>query len=99
VDAGQGLHADRADVPRHGQRHHRVADSAPGRVQPAAADRSGPELNPTENIWSSLKRSMANLAPGSITDLHRIAKNRLKAMQYKPALIDGFLTATGLAPP
>jgi hypothetical protein len=58
-----------------------------------------PELNPTENIWSSLKRSMANLAPGNITDLHRIAKNRLKAMQYKPALIDGFLTATGLVPP
>ena len=25
-----------------------------------------------------------------ITDLHRTTKNRLKAMQYKPALIDGF---------
>ena len=58
-----------------------------------------PELNPTENIWSSLKRSMANLAPGNITDLHRITKNRLKAMQYKPDPIDGFLAATGLAPP
>ncbi|WP_203843841.1 transposase [Winogradskya humida] len=58
-----------------------------------------PELNPTENIWSNLKRSMANLAPGSITDLQRTTKNRLKAMQYKPTLIDGFLAATGLAPP
>ena len=58
-----------------------------------------PELNPTENIWSSLKRSMANLAPGNITDLHRITKNRLKAMQYKPDPIDGFRAATGLAPP
>jgi putative transposase len=58
-----------------------------------------PELNPTENIWSSLKRSMANLAPGTITDLARIAKNRLKGMQYQPTLIEGFLTATGLAPP
>lgn len=58
-----------------------------------------PELNPTENIWSSLKRSMANLAPGSITDLARIARNRLKGMQYNPALIDGFLAATGLIPP
>jgi hypothetical protein len=56
-------------------------------------------LNPTENIWSSLKRSMANLAPGGITDLQRTTKNRLKAMQYKPNLIDGFLAATGLAPP
>jgi hypothetical protein len=58
-----------------------------------------PELNPTENIWSNLKRGMANLAPGSITDLARIARNRLKGMQYQPALIDGFLTATGLSPP
>jgi DDE superfamily endonuclease len=58
-----------------------------------------PELNPTENIWSNLKRGMANLAPGSITDLVRVTKNRLKGMQYKPALIDGFLAATGLVPP
>jgi hypothetical protein len=58
-----------------------------------------PELNPTENIWSNLKRSMANLAPGSITDLARIARNRLKGMQYQPTLIDGFLAATGLIPP
>lgn len=58
-----------------------------------------PELNPTENIWSNLKRSMANLAPGSINDLARITRNCLKTMQYKPALIDGFLAATGLIPP
>jgi hypothetical protein len=58
-----------------------------------------PELNPTENIWSNLKRGMANLAPGSITDLARIARNRLKGMQYQAALIDGFLAATGLIPP
>ncbi|WP_345143331.1 hypothetical protein [Dactylosporangium darangshiense] len=30
---------------------------------------NAPELNPTETVWSSLKRSMANLAPGSIKDL------------------------------
>jgi len=58
-----------------------------------------PELNPTENMWSSLKRGMANLAAGTIDDLARIAKNRLKRMQYKPTLADGFLAATGLAPP
>ncbi|WP_433080082.1 hypothetical protein ACQP1P_41970 [Dactylosporangium sp. CA-052675] len=27
------------------------------------------ELNPAETVWSSLKRSTANLAPGSIKDL------------------------------
>jgi hypothetical protein len=56
-------------------------------------------LNPTENIWSSMKRGMANLAAGTIDDLTRITRNRLKRMQYRPALADGFLAATGLAPP
>jgi hypothetical protein len=58
-----------------------------------------PELNPTETAWSSLKRAMANLAPGSIKDLARITKNRLKSMQYQPDLITGFLGSTGLIPP
>ncbi len=58
-----------------------------------------PELNPTENIWSSMKRGMANLAADTIDDLTRITRNRLKSMQYRPALADGFLAATGLAPP
>ncbi|MFC0531665.1 winged helix-turn-helix domain-containing protein [Phytohabitans kaempferiae] len=58
-----------------------------------------PELNPAESVWSSLKRAMANLAPGGITELARITKNRLKSMQYQPTLINGFLTATGLHPP
>ena len=58
-----------------------------------------PELNPTENMWSSLKRGMANLASGGIDDLVRVTRNRLKRMQYRPTLADGFLAATGLAPP
>lgn len=58
-----------------------------------------PELNPVENMWSSLKRGMANLAPGSIDDLLRVAKNRLKRMQYQPTLAFGFLATSGLAPP
>ena len=58
-----------------------------------------PQLNPTENIWSNLKRGMANLTAGTTDDLIRITKNRLKRMQYQPTLADGFLAATGLAPP
>ncbi|HWH01062.1 MAG TPA: winged helix-turn-helix domain-containing protein [Pilimelia sp.] len=58
-----------------------------------------PELNPVENMWSNLKRAMANLAPGGIDDLLRVAKNRLKRMQYRPALAHGFLATSGLAPP
>ncbi|MGC4893432.1 transposase [Micromonospora sp. DT31] len=58
-----------------------------------------PELNPVENMWSSLKRSMANLALGDIDDLLRVAKNRLKRMQYRSTLAIGFLATSGLAPP
>lgn len=58
-----------------------------------------PELNPTESLWSSCKRGMANLAAGTIDDLVRTARRRLKRMQYQPALADGFFAATGLSPP
>jgi hypothetical protein len=33
-----------------------------------------PELNPAENVWSNLRRGLANLAAGSINDLARTAK-------------------------
>lgn len=58
-----------------------------------------PELNPTENVWSNLRRGLANLTAGTVTDLVRTAKNRLKRMQYRPGLVDSFLAATGLSPP
>jgi hypothetical protein len=67
------------------------------RVYPLPA--LAPELNPTETVWSSLKRSMANLAPGTIKDLARITRNRIKSMQYEPDLITGFFASTGLRPP
>jgi len=37
--------------------------------------------------------------PGNTDDLLRIAKNRLKRMQYRPTLAFGFLATSGLAPP
>jgi transposase len=58
-----------------------------------------PDLNPSENVWSNLRRSLANLAAGTVTDLARITRTRLKRMQYRPELITGFLAATGLRPP
>lgn len=58
-----------------------------------------PELNPTEKVWSTLKRSLANLATRTATALERTVKKRLKRMQYRRGLIDGYLTATGLSPP
>lgn len=58
-----------------------------------------PELNPVEKVWSHLKRSLANLAAGTVTNLATLAKTRLKKMQYTDGLVDGFFKATGLSPP
>ena len=54
------------------------------------------ELNPVELVWSHLKRSLANLAKRNITQLTALVKTRLKRMQYRPALLSGFLASTGL---
>jgi putative transposase len=58
-----------------------------------------PELNPAEGIWAHLKHSLANIAIDNVTNLARLAKNRLKRMQYMHTLVDGFLAGTGLSPP
>jgi transposase len=55
-----------------------------------------PELNPVEGIWSVLKRSLANLTKHGIDQLTTLVKTRLKRMQYRPGLIEGFLAKTGL---
>ena len=54
------------------------------------------ELNPVEPVWSHLKRSLANLTKHSIGELTALVKTRLKRMQYRPALLIGFLARTGL---
>ena len=55
-----------------------------------------PEFNPVEGIWSSLKRSLANLARHTIGQLTVLIKTRLRQMQYRPGLLDGYLAGTGL---
>lgn len=55
-----------------------------------------PDLNPTEAVWSHLKRSIGNLAVTGVDHLLAIIKNRLKRIQYRSDLLDGFLTHTGL---
>jgi transposase len=54
------------------------------------------ELNPVELVWSHLKRSLANLAKCNLPQLAALVKTRLKRMQYRPGLLDGFLASTGL---
>jgi len=61
---------------------------------PAAA--YAPELNPVEPVWSSLKRSLANLVKQDINQLTALVKTRLRRMQHRPGLLDGFLAKTTL---
>jgi hypothetical protein len=52
-----------------------------------------------ESVWSHLKRSLANLAAGTITRTSAPARTRLTRMQYVPSLVDSFLAGTGPRPP
>jgi transposase len=54
------------------------------------------ELNPVEPVWSHLKRSLAGLAKRNLAQLTALVKTRLRRMQYRPALLEGFLASTGL---
>ena len=51
---------------------------------------------PTEPVWSVLKRSLANLVKQDINQLTALVKTRLRRMQYRSGLLDGFLAKTRL---
>ena len=55
-----------------------------------------PDLNPVEGAWANMKNGLGNLMARNVDQLTAIIKNRLKRIQYRPALIDGFLAQTGL---
>jgi putative transposase len=54
------------------------------------------ELNPVERVWALLKKSLANLAKRDIRQLTALIRTRLRRMQYRPGLLDGFLAGTRL---
>jgi putative transposase len=57
-----------------------------------------PDLNAVEGVWANMKGGLGNLAAAADVDqLTAIIKNRLKSIQYRPALIDAFLAQTGLS--
>ena len=55
-----------------------------------------PDLNPVEGVWAQMKNGLGNLSAGNVDQLAAIVKHRLKSIQYRPDLIDGFLGQTGL---
>ncbi|MGP4096402.1 transposase [Nonomuraea sp. KM90] len=55
-----------------------------------------PELNPAEGVWSLLRRSLTHFTVTDLAGLARIIKRKLKKIQYRPHLLTGCLTQTGL---
>ncbi|KJK57819.1 transposase [Saccharothrix sp. ST-888] len=55
-----------------------------------------PDLNPAEGVRAHLKKSLANLAARTTRQLAAKARTRLKKMQYRTDLLDGFIRETGL---
>jgi putative transposase len=55
-----------------------------------------PDLNPAEGAWANMKNGLGNLTARDVDQLAAIIRNRLKRIQYRPALISGFLAQTGL---
>jgi putative transposase len=56
-----------------------------------------PELNAAEGAWANIKRPLGNRALPSIDHLAAVLHHRLRRIQHKPSLINGFLTQTGLS--
>ncbi|WP_327588235.1 hypothetical protein OHA25_15355 [Nonomuraea sp. NBC_00507] len=47
-------------------------------------------------VWSLLRRALANFVVADMPGLVRIVKRKLKKIQYRPHLLTGCLTQTGL---
>ena len=55
-----------------------------------------PALNPTDGIWSLVRRALANIAFADLAHFEDAIRQRLGVIQRQPELINGCLTAIGL---
>ncbi len=55
-----------------------------------------PDLNPQEGVWYLVKRDLGNLAAADLGPITQAVERKLKMLQYRPRVIDGCLTSTGL---
>ena len=55
------------------------------------------ELNVVDCLWAHVKDRLANLAGVALDRLAALVRNRLKRLQHRPDVLDGFLAGTGLA--
>ena len=56
-----------------------------------------PELNPEEQCNAFVKRAMENALPGSVADLHRLARREFARLQRRPEMIVKFFQHAGLS--
>lgn len=56
-----------------------------------------PDPNPQEGVWSLANQDLGNLAAADLGQITRTVRRKLKMLQYRPQLLDGCLTDTGLA--
>jgi transposase len=56
-----------------------------------------PELNPEEQCNAIVKRAMANALPGSVADLHRLARREFSRLKRQPKMIVRFFRHAGLS--
>ena len=66
------------------------------RRAPFTATRQASTTTTDYGNGSRAKNGLGNLAASSVDQLAAIVRNRLKRIQYRPQLIDGFLAQTGL---
>nr|WP_234355905.1 transposase [Kitasatospora aureofaciens] len=57
-----------------------------------------PDLHPVEWVRAHVKRSLPNLAVVDDDRLEAVIRHRLKRLQYRPDILDGFTVGTGLTP-
>ena len=55
-----------------------------------------PELNPDEQANRWVKRDMENALPGSINELHGLARRSFRRLQRQPTLLCAFFHHAGL---
>jgi hypothetical protein len=56
-----------------------------------------PELNPEEQCNAVVKCAMANALPGSVDDLHRLARREFGRLKRRPEMIVSFFRHAGLS--
>ncbi|MER5426902.1 hypothetical protein [Streptosporangium roseum] len=55
-----------------------------------------PTSKAAEGVWSNLRTKLFNFTVHGIDELSGLIKNRLKPLQCRPDLLNGFIAETGL---